>query len=106
MTADSTDDGDNTGDDSEDGRRGTAEVVDQYFDPNTDVSDDELREHLQRAVAGDVVYVNANRHGIVVVVEWPGSADGGRVRDCLAVHRWVGLDGEPELHWSYLGPVD
>ncbi|MFB6269242.1 MAG: hypothetical protein ABEH83_04815 [Halobacterium sp.] len=103
MTGDTPADADGAETGAETEHQRAARVVDQYLDPDAEVSEATLRDHLQRVVGGDLVALSADGGEIVVTVEFPGGDDTDPVRRVYSVHRWVDLDGRPELHWSYLG---
>ncbi|MFB6152250.1 MAG: hypothetical protein ABEJ40_10625 [Haloarculaceae archaeon] len=106
MTSDSSDDPSPSEAGGNVDESAVARLVGRYSGPGEAVSEDDLRDALERTVRGTVATLEPAAVGLTVVVERPSSDGDDVVRDAYAVRRVTGLDGDPALDWTYLGPAD
>lgn len=83
-----------------------ARIVGRYFDPTESVTGEDLRDGLREAVPGTLVSVEPEDVGVVVVVERASSETDAPTRHSYMLEHATGMDGEPTLEWTYLGPAD
>lgn len=86
--------------------REVARLLEQYLEGEESVSDDGMREILQKAIRGTIVQLNSEDTELTVIVEQAPAERDEPVRECYAVRYIPSLEGAPTFDWAYLGSVD